>query len=184
MQIDRIYYPVKTLGYGKRIGIWTIGCKRKCRNCSNPELWEENPDKDIPVKTITDIILKYKDNIDGITITGGEPFLQPEELFSLIEKTREMGIEDILIYTGFSFEELTENPVTKKITEISGVIVDGEYIDELNNNIGIKGSLNQRVIVINKSLSERYKDFAVARRQSEIINNGGKIMSIGIPLKK
>ena len=184
MQIDRLYYPVKTLGYGKRMGIWTIGCKRKCRNCSNPELWEENPDKDIPIETITDIIEKYKDKTDGVTITGGEPFLQPEELLSLVRKIREIGITDILIYTGFSFEELCKNPLTKKIVDLCGAVVDGEYIDELNENRGIKGSENQRLFVINKSLSERYEGFETAKRQSEIINNGGKIWSIGIPLKK
>ncbi len=184
MQIDRIYYPVKTLGYGKRMGIWTIGCKRKCVNCSNPELWKENPGKDISTETITGIIEKYKDKADGVTITGGEPFLQPEELLSLVEKIREIGIDDILIYTGFSFEELYENPLTKKIIDLSGVIVDGEYIDELNNNVGMKGSENQRVFVVNKSLLEKYKDFSSVKRQSEIVNNGGKIMSIGIPLKK
>ena len=184
MQIDRIYYPVKTLGYGKRMGIWTIGCKRKCKNCSNPELWAENPDKDIPVKTITGIIEKYKDKTDGVTITGGEPFLQPDELLSLVEEIRKIGITDILIYTGFSFEELCENPLTKKIVDLLGAIVDGEYIDELNDNRGIKGSSNQRLFVIDKSLSERYKDFESAKRQSEIINNGGKIWAIGIPLKK
>ena len=184
MQIDRIYYPVKTLGYGKRMGIWTIGCKRKCKNCSNPELWAENPDKDIPVKTITGIIEKYKDKTDGVTITGGEPFLQPDELLSLVEEIRKIGITDILIYTGFSFEELCHNPLTKKIVDLLGAIVDGEYIDELNDNRGIKGSSNQRLFVIDKSLSERYKDFESAKRQSEVINNGGKIWSIGILLKK
>ena len=166
------------------MGIWTIGCKRKCVNCSNPELWEENPGKDISIETITGIIEKYKDKTDGVTITGGEPFLQPEELLSLVEKIRKIGIDDILIYTGFSFEELYENPLAKKIIDLSGVIVDGEYIDELNNNVGMKGSENQRVFVINKSLSEKYKDFSSVKRQSEIVNNGGKIMSIGIPLKK
>ena len=166
------------------MGIWTIGCKRKCKNCSNPELWAENLDKDIPVKTITGIIEKYKDKTDGVTITGGEPFLQPDELLSLVEEIRKIGITDILIYTGFSFEELCENPLTKKIVDLLGAIVDGEYIDELNDNRGIKGSSNQRLFVIDKSLSERYKDFESAKRQSEVINNGGKIWSIGIPLKK
>lgn len=166
------------------MGIWTIGCKRKCVNCSNPELWEENPGKDISIETITGIIEKYKDKTDGVTITGGEPFLQPKELLSLVEKIRKIGIDDILIYTGFSFEELYENPLAKKIIDLSGVIVDGEYIDELNNNVGMKGSENQRVFVINKSLSEKYRDFSSVKRQSEIVNNGGKIMSIGIPLKK
>ncbi len=166
------------------MGIWTIGCRRKCKNCSNPELWEENPDKDIPIETIIGIIEKYKDKTDGITITGGEPFLQPDELLSLVEKIRKAGISDILIYTGFSFEELSENPVTKKILDLSGAVVDGEYIDELNNNKGIKGSDNQRLFVIDKSLGERYKDFETSKRQSEIINNGGKIWSIGIPMKK
>ncbi len=46
MQIDRVLFPITTLGPGNRIGIWTIGCPHKCYNCSNPELWDANVNKD------------------------------------------------------------------------------------------------------------------------------------------
>ena len=183
MQIDRIYFPVRTLGFGDRIGIWTVGCPKRCKNCSNPELQNENPDKNISLSDIFSIVEKCKGRADGITITGGEPFYQPDELFRLLTFSRNIGINDILIFTGYSFSELQQNPETLKIISLAGAIVDGEYIDELNDNIGIRGSSNQRLYILDKSLEERYKGFESAKRQSEIINSGGRIMSVGIPKK-
>lgn len=183
MQIDRIYFPVRTLGFGDRIGIWTVGCPKRCKNCSNPELQNENPDKNIALSDIFNIIEKCKGRADGITITGGEPFYQPDELYKLLSFARNIGINDILIFTGYSFSELQQNPETARILSLAGAVVDGEYIDELNDNIGIRGSSNQRLYILDKSLEERYKGFEIAKRQSEIINSNGRIMSVGIPKK-
>ena len=47
MEIDRILYPVESLGPGKRVVVWTIGCSKHCKNCSNKELWEKNNKKDV-----------------------------------------------------------------------------------------------------------------------------------------
>jgi anaerobic ribonucleoside-triphosphate reductase activating protein len=85
MQIARVYYPVKTLGYGNRIGIWTVGCKHACQNCSNPELWDDDPSRDVPLETLFRMFDQIKYPIDGVTISGGDPFEQTAELIVLVQ---------------------------------------------------------------------------------------------------
>ena len=75
MQIDRLLFPITTLGPGNRLVIWTIGCSKHCFNCANPELWEKNPKKEIDIYELVKIIKQSvgTQTIEGITITGGDP---------------------------------------------------------------------------------------------------------------
>ena len=86
MYIARILYPVKVLGPGERIGIWMCGCHHGCRGCSNPELWDFDEKYHVTSAPIMDFISKIAESnrIDGFTISGGEPFLQPDALRELI----------------------------------------------------------------------------------------------------
>ena len=184
MLIDRIYYPVETLGPGKRIGIWTIGCNRGCFNCSNPELWKNDKGKDVSVDSIMNMICGIQ-SYDGITITGGEPFLQIDELYVLIKKIKDLGVDDLLIYSGYTLQELKDMNNTKvnSILDSIAVLIDGEYIDSLNDNMGIRGSSNQVMNVLNNGFSARYAGFDKCERKSQIVISDNLIMSFGIPRK-
>lgn len=183
MQVDRMYYPVTTLGYGKRIGIWTIGCNHHCYNCSNPELWGNNPTKEVPVAKIIEYIKRVPE-IDGITITGGDPFEQPEELLALVKELKAMEVEDILVYSGYTIEDLRDkNSETKEILSLIGVLIDGKYIDELNDNKSIRGSSNQRIHILNNNLYERYHDCDNWKRQTQILIKNRDIQAIGLPIR-
>ena len=183
MQIDRVYYPVVTLGYGQRIGIWTIGCVHECMNCSNPELWKPNPSKEVSIERI----LRYIEKIpraDGITITGGDPFLQSEELLRFVIKLKEMGYSDILVYSGYTLAELKrQGDTVNQILVNIGVLVDGRYVDELNDNKSFRGSSNQKIIVLNKSLEQRYIGANNWDRKTQIVMNDNNIQAIGLPVK-
>ena len=184
MQIDRILYPIFTLGYGSRIVIWTIGCERRCRGCSNPELQAFDNSKDVSINTILDIILFYKDKIDGVTITGGEPFLQKDSLSILVKELKSNGIEDILVYTGNTLNELKDMK-DRKIDETLkniDVLVDGQYIEELNDNKGIRGSSNQKVHIFNPKLLDKYRTLEGERKVQNIYYKNNSI-NVGIPLK-
>lgn len=181
MQIDRVLYPIKTLGPGKRIGIWTVGCSHHCNKCSNPELWDPNINKDIPIDFLLEYIKKYHALADGVTITGGDPFFQPDDLYSLLLSLRKIGFNDILVYTGYEYERLLKTH--RKVIDLIDVLIDGTYIDNLNDNQGIKGSSNQRVIVINKRLSTKYDRVYTSERKRQNFLYQGKIISVGIPNK-
>lgn len=181
MQIERMYYPVRTLGYGTRFGIWTIGCPRCCPNCSNPELQKPNPDKCIEVSSILSLINQYKEKIDGVTITGGDPLLQAEALRELLLGIEEVGIQDTLVYTGYTLDEIQSDYKMNKILDYIGVLIDGPYIDALNDNKSIRGSTNQHIIVLRKSLSDRYRNVDEWHRKSQTIYTDNSLYSIGIP---
>lgn len=146
MYIARVLYPVKVLGPGDRIGIWFDGCVHRCKGCSNPELWEFQ-DK---YKTSADTVRKLIDSVgvqyqvDGFTLTGGDPFLQPETLREILPILLEYS-KDILCYTGYDYEIIKEQ--YPDIVEKIAVIIDGKYIEERNTNVFLRGSDNQRIIV-------------------------------------
>jgi len=181
MQIDRVLYPITTLGPNKRIGIWTVGCPHKCYKCSNPELWSMDESKNISIKEVISYISQYIDDAEGITITGGDPFFQPNELYDLLRELRNLGFKDILVYTGYNIQELKGK--YKEILSLIDVLIDGPYVEELNNNIGIMGSSNQYIHILNPELCELYKNMGKTQRnrQNFIISN--KIISVGIPNK-
>lgn len=185
MQIDRIYYPILTLGYGKRIGIWTVGCPHACPGCSNPELWETNPGKEISISSIIRCIGQIQGDVDGVTISGGEPFEQSRELLELVDYIANYVSKDILIYSGYTIEELRQRscPYTNGILERIAVLIDGKYVEDQNDNMPLRGSANQRIHVLNDAFRERYSALQGGRRRVQTVYYGNHLLAFGIPVK-
>lgn len=177
MYIARILYPVKTLGPGNRIGIWFCGCRRRCKGCSNPELWEFDEKYRAKLSDVLKLIHKISDNnpVDGFTISGGDPMEQPTEFSMLLEEIKNIS-DDILVYTGFSIEEISKDRL-KNIT----VLIDGEYKEELNDNSILRGSSNQRIHILSKKHKEKYEKY-VKTETNKIQNFTTKdgVVSVGI----
>lgn len=170
MFIDQILYPVEVLGPGKRIGIWLVGCARKCPGCSNPELWSTDGRISVPVNSLLQSIRSIcSDNpVDGFTITGGEPMLQAAELFELVTGLMELS-EDILVFSGFTYEELEQTESTARILDKIAVLVDGPYIEEKNERLTLRGSSNQRVLLLKPEFENQYIRY-LTKEQSCIQN--------------
>lgn len=180
LSVARIYYPVKTLGPGHRIGIWTAGCNRNCCGCISPELQFADAGQVMTTSEIIALVKRIGCTPDGFTISGGEPFLQVEALCGLIEALALIS-DDILIYTGFSLDELVErhDEHINRIIALSAAIVDGPYIDELNDGIGLRGSSNQKLHVL--KYHEKYCGMDACRREVQTVLYGNKLLTIGIP---
>lgn len=177
MYIARILYPVEVLGPGRRIGIWFCGCSRRCKGCSNPELWKKRDKYKISIDSVLKLIHQISDvnPVDGFTITGGDPMEQLDELPLFIKKLKAIS-EDILVYTGFKIEELTEN----QLKNIS-VLIDGRYIEALNDNSLLRGSSNQRIHILEKNMIDKYETFL--KTETNKIQNFATqdgIISVGI----
>lgn len=180
MYVARILYPVNVLGPGKRIGIWFNGCNHRCPGCSNPELWEPQEryktTQDTLIKLIEHICLTQQ--VDGFTLTGGDPFAQADALNQLLPELAKLS-DDILVYTGFDYNEiLLKYP---EIMSKIGVLIDGKYIQERNNGAVLRGSDNQKIIILNEQLSNKYRNY-LATAQNEIQNFSAidGVISVGI----
>lgn len=184
MNVARILYPVQVLGPGKRIGIWVCGCNRKCPGCSNPELWKQKEEYEIQISQLLDLFnhILLSNPIDGFTISGGEPFLQPEELSSLIEEIALIS-RDILIYTGFTLQELHDlkNPFIEKTLSTISVLIDGPYIQEKNNDLFLRGSENQQIHILNPLFHEMYSQYLmVGKNKIQNFMSKEGVISVGI----
>ena len=144
-------------GPGIRFTIFYQGCKHHCKNCHNPETWNFEGGN---LVDNDDLILKIKSNplLDGVTLSGGDPMFQIESVIDLCEKIKTQLPElNIILYTGYTFEELQEMSKENKNIEVLqrflDYIVDGRYIHELRDlTLHFKGSSNQRVIDVKKTL--------------------------------
>lgn len=184
MNIARILYPVKVLGPGNRVGFWLCGCSRACKGCSNPELWVQRPEYEIEPEQVFILVkeIATKHEIDGFTVSGGEPMDQPKELARLLKLIMPIS-DDILIYTGYQIEELIARKAkwTDFILQNAAVLIDGSYIEGLNDNSILRGSSNQRVHILNDQLRDRYQSFfAEAHNQIQNFTTADGIVSVGI----
>lgn len=184
MQIERVIGGIKTLGPGERLVIWVNGCNRRCKNCVSARLQAFNPDNDQNVVALLNgFDLKH---VDGVTISGGEPFEQYYDLWLAVKFLKESGIDDILIYSGYTYSELKNklNPIIDKILTNIAVLIDGPYIDDLNDDTGnMKGSKNQNIIYLNPEYEEKYTSYYKETREMQEFRIGNYIISAGIPTK-
>ena len=177
MYLARILYPIKVLGPGNRVGIWFCGCPRRCEGCSNPELWEFQNRYKTSLATVMALIEKITQahSVDGFTITGGDPFFQPDALSRLLEQIKKVS-DDILIYTGYMKDELPD-PMLNNIA----VLIDAPYIKAQNNNCLLRGSDNQTIYILSEKYRDAYEKYlATAENQIQNFATRDGYISVGI----
>ena len=183
MYVARILYPVEVLGPGKRIGLWLSGCSRKCAGCSNPELWEQKKEQLISVERLSSLLHRIALNrpVDGMTITGGEPMDQAAELSQLLPLLSDLT-DDILLYSGYTLEELHERkePNTDSVLQHLSVLIDGDYREALNDGAPLRGSSNQQIHIFRENLRSDYTDCLKTNNQIQNFSLGHSIVSAGI----
>lgn len=139
-------------GPGLRTTIFTQGCPHACVGCHNPETWSfENKD----VRNIEEIIASILSTSNkAVTFSGGEPFSQASACYKIASTLRNKGF-NLWAYSGFSFEELLNgNEHQVNFLKSLDVLVDGRFVLEQRSlTLLYKGSRNQRVIDVQKSLS-------------------------------
>ena len=184
MNVARILYPVKVLGPGDRIGIWLCGCNRACPGCSNPELWSPRPEYEVSIENLCHLIDQVLSNhpVDGITITGGEPFQQADDLWKLISQLSNQ-VPDILVYSGYRLQELYDlnDPAVNSVLNNVATLVDGAYIQELNDNSPLRGSSNQQIHILKDKYRDTYAHYLkTTENKIQNFTTGDGVVSVGI----
>lgn len=144
-------------GEGIRTVIWTQGCPHHCKGCHNSETWDFNDGALIEVDEIKERIKNLKVQ-DGLTFSGGDPMSQPEACYEIAKYAKSLNM-NIWCYTGFTYEQLLRaSKMNKHIMDFLStidVLVDGRFIlEEKSQDAIFRGSTNQRIIDVQKSLKE------------------------------
>lgn len=158
MNIAGFYSDSISNGEGWRAVLFVSGCPHHCPGCHNPESW----DKDYGGLYVEDdIYTQIIENpfLDGLTLSGGEPFLYCKELFSLVKRIKAKGL-NIWSYTGFTFEELLrwseKNSYVQAFLQEIDILVDGKFLIEKTGPKKLfRGSCNQRIINVQASLKKQ-----------------------------
>ena len=143
-------------GPGVRVSVFLQGCEFHCKNCFNPETWNFDGGKEFTDEHIDEIMkLCGASHIKGLSILGGEP-LHPRNIEATTKIAKafkeKYPNKDLWVWSGFIFDEKMRK---KEVFKYIDTLVDGQYVDELHNpTLKWRGSSNQRVIDVQKSLKE------------------------------
>ena len=143
-------------GPGLRFVVFTQGCERRCDGCHNPHSLDTNGGIEITVDEVAQEMLSNP-LTDGLTISGGEPFIQADESADLAATARENGL-DTWVFSGYTFEELMirsdYDHAVKKLLDLTDILVDGPFQQSQRTLLAKwRGSRNQRIINVPMSLA-------------------------------
>jgi len=165
-------------GPGHRFVIWVQGCSLECPGCWNRDFWSVEAgytmDVDLLISEISDT-----DDINGITILGGEPLEQPESVLKLIQSVKKIGLT-VMLYSGYEENELNE--LQLKCLNSSDIVIMGRYVASLRDTgLRWRGSSNQKI----KMISDVYQNIDINEQEEVEITIGqdGKVSLAGYPQK-
>lgn len=181
-KIEYGYYwaEARSLGPGVRFVLWVKGCDKHCRRCTSPDLRTRAGAKVAPVADLAQAVISAAP--EGLTISGGEPMLQAAALAELCKMVRDaLPSINIIVFTGRLLSELTSAEQKDFLSQID-LLVDGEYVDELNDGKGLRGSSNQQLHFLTPALRPYEQELLSGPRRREIhLLNDYEILTIGIP---
>ena len=171
----------ETLGPGRRAVLWTQGCRLHCPGCMVPEAWDIAGGEAVDPLELAERLLADPE-IEGITVSGGEPTEQAGAVALLLERFRNAG-KNTWLYTGRTIEELValDDPAIDRLLSLVDVLVDGRYDTQRAGSFRLRGSANQRIIRLTNAIPESRIDTGEASRVEISLDGNGRLVVVGIP---
>lgn len=190
--INKAHFPVTVLGPGRRLGIWVQGCTIHCKGCVSQDTWPRDRQREMPVAQLLAWCRQVaKDGLDGVTISGGEPFEQPLALSQLLDglrawRTKEGLDFDLLCYSGYPLATLRKRHA--RLLEKLDAVIAEPYVDSLPATQLWRGSANQKLELLSERGRERYADYleapiAEVAKRMQVSVDGSRVWYIGIPAR-
>jgi anaerobic ribonucleoside-triphosphate reductase activating protein len=185
IRLNKAHFPVTVLGHGQRIGLWLQGCSIGCPGCCSVDTWAADEGQSICVESLVAWCRKATGGapLDGITVSGGEPFEQAPALAELLARLREwtdtLGRPvDYLCYSGMPWRQVREH--TDVLGRLDAVIPE-PFVHTLPAQ-RLRGSANQQVIALTELGRARYAEAPEGdSRRMQVQVEPGRIWMIGIP---
>ena len=173
----RGYCLSRVNGPGLRFVLWTQGCSKGCKNCFNPETWSFEKYKLLTPLEIFELI--KNSSVSGVTITGGDPLEQPEELLELLILLESLNLsKGIILFTGFTIDEINKDFLRRKSLGYIDVLIDGRFENDKRISRGLRGSENQNIIYFSSKIKEEELNID---QEVEVCLEGDKISVTGFP---
>ncbi|MBI3944393.1 MAG: radical SAM protein [Armatimonadetes bacterium] len=132
-------------GPGARVVIWFQGCTLGCPGCFNPDTHAAEPRLLLPAAAVVARVVAASCNVEGISLSGGEPLQQPEGLLALLEGVRERTELSVLLFSGYTLAEIRAMPTGPRILALADVLIAGRYVRTRPPGAGLRGSANQSI---------------------------------------
>lgn len=146
LNLARLAYPVTALGPGRRLVLWTAGCLLRCQNCITPELLSPTSGQAIAVDRLAQHLLRLPLALDGITLSGGEPFLQAPALAHLCQILRPARPHwTVLAFSGYPLAYLQQHPANSGLLAQVDGLVAGPYQPQQAQAHPLLASRNQQL---------------------------------------
>lgn len=179
LNVADIVLRSKIHGPGIRTVIWFQGCPIRCKSCWNPHLIPDIPRHLVRVEKLAEFIMSLEE-IEGITLTGGEPLYQGKALLNFVKLIKSRSELTIMLYTGYNQEQIHDD-ISKEIIRLSDIIVFGPYVESKRDLfLRWRGSSNQVIVIQN----EKYRDYMYVDNLNEAeihITDNGEIILVGFP---
>lgn len=155
LRVDGLYYESVVDGPGLRDVLFVQGCPHRCPGCHNPGSWDFSGGTEVDVAEVKAAI-PSSPIIRGVTFSGGEPFCQAAPLVEIARHIKNLGL-DLWVYTGYTWEELINNPnpEVRELLTLTDVVVDGRFVQaQADKSLPFRGSANQRIIDVQRTLKK------------------------------
>lgn len=156
MYYSKIKFNDVANGPGLRLSLFTSGCTHHCKGCFQPETWNFKNGEPFTLETQKYIIEKSKNKyIAGLSLLGGDPLDNVDGILPLLQEYRKTfaATKSIWLWTGYLFEEILKDDLKSEVLPFIDVIIDGKFEENLKDiTLKYKGSINQRVIDVKKSV--------------------------------
>jgi anaerobic ribonucleoside-triphosphate reductase activating protein len=173
----RGYGLSKVNGPGNRFVLWTQGCSKGCSECFNTETWSTNVYKELSPLQLFELVKDFE--VDGVTISGGDPLEQEYELLELLMLLSTIRLsKGVILFSGFTRAEISSNIIRESCLRYIDVLIDGRYEKNLKVDFSLKGSSNQEFYFFSNKISS---DELVFDQEIEISSLEGDIMMTGFP---
>lgn len=165
-------------GPGIRFAVWFQGCSLACPGCFNPKTHATERGNDLDVGALVSRIQSDADELDGVTVSGGEPFQQPDALWELVRSVRQQTLLSILVFTGYTRNELDGLPRGADVLGSIDVLISGRYDARARRGQDLVGSSNQELHL----LTSRYgrSDFQSVPESELLIEPDGRVVLSGV----
>lgn len=182
--VSRIHFPITTLGPGRRLGVWLQGCSIRCPGCISVDTWDRGVGE-VGLDGLLEAVALHAHKADGLTVSGGEPFDQPDALAALLREWRELSDRSALVFTGRELVDIA--PWLERNPGLVDAVMAGPFRSDLPQTLALRGSDNQRLHTLTPlgaelSMFDRPADGS-DRRLDVMFDEDGDAWMAGIPAR-